>query len=80
MGVGIVSMDLMDAAQIGAEKVKNLIKMLEVPTLSELGVTGAKLEPVVEKMAEDAIVSGSPGNNPRQPSKEDIIELYRAAL
>lgn len=80
MGVGIVSMDLMDAAQIGAEKVKNLIKMLEVPTLSELGVTGAKLEPVVEKMAEDAIVSGSPGNNPRQPSKEEIIELYRAAL
>lgn len=80
MGVGIGSMDLMDVAQIGAEKVKNLIKMLEVPTLTELGVTSAKLEPVVEKMAEDAIVSGSPGNNPRQPSKEEIIELYRAAL
>jgi len=70
----------MGVAKVGAEKVKNLIRMLEVPTLSQLGVTVEKLEPVVEKMAEDAIASGSPGNNPRKPSKEEIVELYRAAL
>ncbi|ABA89744.1 iron-containing alcohol dehydrogenase [Syntrophotalea carbinolica DSM 2380] len=80
MGVENGSQDTMGVAKVGAERVKNLIRMLEVPTLSELGVTSEKLEPVVEKMAEDAIASGSPGNNPRKPSKGEIIELYRAAL
>jgi len=80
MGVGNGSQDAMGVAKIGAEKVKGLIKMLEVPTLTELGVTAEKLEPVIEKMAEDAIASGSPANNPRKPSKGEIVELYRAAL
>ena len=31
------------------------------------------------QMAEDAIASGSPGNNPRQATKEEIIELYKTA-
>jgi alcohol dehydrogenase len=43
-------------------------------------VSREKLEPVVTKMAEDAIASGSPGNNPRQPTAEEIVELYYAAL
>jgi len=30
-------------------------------------------------MSEDAIASGSPANNPRQASKEEIIELYKIA-
>jgi alcohol dehydrogenase len=30
-------------------------------------------------MAEAAIASGSPGNNPRLATKEEIIELYRLA-
>jgi alcohol dehydrogenase len=30
-------------------------------------------------MAVDAIASGSPGNNPRQATKEEIIELYQLA-
>ncbi|MBA3845807.1 MAG: iron-containing alcohol dehydrogenase [Planctomycetes bacterium] len=34
---------------------------------------------MVERMADDALASGSPDNNPRQPSREDIVELYRRA-
>jgi alcohol dehydrogenase len=30
-------------------------------------------------MAADAIASGSPANNPRVPSAEEIIDLYRLA-
>ena len=30
--------------------------------------------------ADDAIASGSPGNNPRVATKEEIIELYYKAL
>jgi alcohol dehydrogenase class IV len=31
-------------------------------------------------MAADAIASGSPANNPRVPSAEEIVELYRQAF
>jgi alcohol dehydrogenase len=80
MGVGNGSQDLPGVAQAGAAKVKNLIGMLEVPTLSALGVTREKLDPVVQKMAADAIASGSPGNNPRQASQEEIVQLYYESL
>ena len=68
------------SAEAGAAKVRELILRLEIPGLTQLGVTRAKLEPVVQKMADDAIASGSPGNNPRIATKEEIIGLYYAAL
>jgi alcohol dehydrogenase len=45
-----------------------------------LGVTKDKLDPVVQKMADDAIASGSPGNNPKQATKEEIVKLYYDCL
>jgi alcohol dehydrogenase class IV len=30
-------------------------------------------------MADDGIASGSPGNNPRKATKQEIVELYRKA-
>ena len=80
LGVGNGGQDVMGVAQAGADKVKKLIKMLEVPSLSELGISREKLGPVVAKMAEDALASGSPGNNPRKPTAEEIVNLYYAAL
>lgn len=57
-----------------------LNKSLALPRLSECrGVTREAFDREVEKMASDAIASGSPANNPRVPSKEEIIELYRNA-
>lgn len=67
-------------AEAGAQKVRELIAYLEIPSLSKLGVSKEKLDPVVDKMADDAIASGSPGNNPRIASKDEIIELYYNAL
>lgn len=67
-------------AESGARRVRDLIQQLEVPSLTQLGVTRAKLEPVAAKMAEDALASGSPANNPRLATKEEIIELYYQAL
>ncbi|MDR1044408.1 MAG: iron-containing alcohol dehydrogenase [Candidatus Adiutrix sp.] len=72
--------DEVKTAESGAAAVKAIIKQLQVPTLTELGVSKEKLDPVVGKMAEDAIASGSPGNNPRPATKEEIIQLYYAAL
>ena len=33
----------------------------------------------LEKMAADALASGSPQNNPVEPTADQIVELYRAA-
>lgn len=51
---------------------------LSVPTLQEFGVTRERFDEVVTAMAEQALASGSPGNNPRVPSVEEMVELYQA--
>jgi alcohol dehydrogenase class IV len=79
MGEDISGLSDMEAAQSGAKAVKRLIKDIKVPSLQELGVDKEKLDKLAPRMAEDAIASGSPANNPRQATKEEIIELYNLA-
>ncbi len=62
------------------EAVRRLNADLQIPTLRGLKIDEAKFDTVVGKMATDAIASGSPGNNPRKASPEEIIALYRKAL
>ena len=50
---------------------------MKIPSLKDLGVDKERLDQLAPKMAEDAIASGSPGNNPRQATKEEIIERAR---
>jgi alcohol dehydrogenase class IV len=38
-----------------------------------------RFKAVVNQMAADALASGSPGNNPRKATQEEIVELYRKA-
>ena len=45
--------------------------------MSEYGIDREIYFANIEKMASDALASGSPSNTLRQPSKEDIEELYR---
>ena len=77
MGEDISALSALEAAQLGAKAVKKLIKDIKVPSLRELGVDKEKLDKLASKMAEDAIASGSPANNPRPATKEEIIELYQ---
>jgi alcohol dehydrogenase class IV len=79
MGEDIGGLTDMAAAELAAKAVKNLIKDIKIPSLLELGVDKAKLDELAPKMTEAAIASGSPGNNPRQATKEEIIELYKLA-
>ncbi|WP_299151985.1 iron-containing alcohol dehydrogenase [uncultured Acinetobacter sp.] len=51
-------------------------KELQVPTLAEFGVEKIYFDEVIQTMAEQALASGSPGNNPRVPSISEMIELY----
>jgi alcohol dehydrogenase len=50
-----------------------------ITSIKELGVYKDRLDQSSLKMAEDAIASGSPGNNPRQATKDEIVELYKIA-
>jgi alcohol dehydrogenase class IV len=59
---------------------ENLNRSLELPRLSGCrGVTRERFDAEVGKMASDALASGSPANNPRIPSQEEIVALYQEA-
>ncbi len=77
MGEVCTGLSVLDAAGLAAKALKRLNDDLKIPTLRGLGVEKGKFESVIEQMAVDAIASGSPGNNPRKPSKEEIVDLYR---
>ncbi len=79
MGEDITGLTDLAAAELAAKAVKRLITDVEIPSLQELGVEKAQLDRLAMKMTEDAIASGSPGNNPRQATKQQIIELYELA-
>jgi alcohol dehydrogenase class IV len=51
---------------------------LAVPTPPAYGIDPATWEAKLELMADQALASGSPANNPRVPDKGEIIALYRA--
>lgn len=51
---------------------------LSVPTLQEFGVTRERFDDVVSTMAAQALASGSPGNNPRVPTVDEMVKLYQA--
>lgn len=52
-------------------------KELSVPTPSDYGIREADWNTKMALMAEQALASGSPGNNPRVPDAAEIVGLYR---
>jgi len=79
MGENITGLNDLEGARKAVEAVKQLIVDLKIPKLRDLGVKKARLEEVAPQMARDAIASGSPGNNPRQATEDEIVELYHMA-
>lgn len=57
-------------------ELKALNNELQVPTLSEFGSDKEKYFEIRQLMAEQALASGSPGNNPRVPDVDEMVELY----
>lgn len=79
MGQNVEGRTQMEAAQLAVQAIRQLVSDIEIPSLSHLVPDGEKFSRLVPKMAEDAIDSGSPANNPRQSTKEHIMELYKRA-
>ena len=57
---------------------ETLNRELAVPTPSGFGIKEADWTGKMELMAEQALASGSPNNNPRVPTAAEIVALYRA--
>ena len=80
MGEVTAGLSILDAAFLSAKAVKRLNEDLNIPLIRGLGVDEKKFMSLVDQMAADALASGSPGNNPRKATKEEIVQLYRKAF
>ena len=61
------------------EALRDVNRDLCVPTPKSYGIDEARWTNLLPLMAEQALASGSPGNNPRVPDLETIQALYREA-
>jgi alcohol dehydrogenase class IV len=50
---------------------------LNVPTPAEFGIESTKYFDLLPTMAKQALASGSPNNNPRVPSVDEMIAIYK---
>lgn len=66
-----------DAVETLIKELKQINVDLKVPSLSEFGITESDYFASLDIMAEQALASGSPANNPQIPSQEEIIQLYK---
>ncbi|UUM31726.1 iron-containing alcohol dehydrogenase [Vibrio japonicus] len=77
--IGVAS--LSDTNEIACKKLVNELRALNtelsVPTPSQYGIDKERFFDLLSTMAQQALDSGSPGNNPRVPSLEETIELYK---
>lgn len=76
LGVADDGMGDSDAAAALVRELRSLARELDVPTPARLGVSKATWEEAVPAMAEQALASGSPANNPRVPTVSEIEALF----
>jgi alcohol dehydrogenase class IV len=77
MGEPIDGLSLMQQADTAISAVERLVNDVQMPRLGEIDIDKDKFEQILDQMAADAIASGSPANNPRQATQEEIVALYR---
>ncbi len=76
MGVAKEGADDFLATEALVEALRALNDDLEVPTPKAYGIDEGRWHSLIPVMAEQALASGSPGNNPRVPTAKDIEVLY----
>lgn len=65
-----------EAAEAFIEKLSGLCRYLKIPTLKEYGISKDEFDRVKDKMAQDAMASGSPSNTIKEVAKEDLLVIY----
>lgn len=65
------------ASQKFLSAVENICRELEIPSLEGYGIEKEKFFNVIDKMAKDAMDSGSPQNTQKDITEEDVKQIYR---
>ena len=77
MGVAEVGEGSQAAVARLLDELRRLIEDLKVPSPRAWGIDAGRYEELLPVMASQALASGSPANNPRVPTSDQIIDLYR---
>ncbi|MDP4177894.1 MAG: iron-containing alcohol dehydrogenase [Bacillota bacterium] len=65
-----------EAAESFLDRLTELCNICEIPTLKEYGIKKEDFNKVVDKMAQDAMDSGSPSNTIKSVTKQDLLNIY----
>ncbi|MDT2674583.1 iron-containing alcohol dehydrogenase [Enterococcus dongliensis] len=65
-----------DSSLLLIEKIQTLCQQLAIPTIKNYGVDQRQFFVAIDKMATDALASGSPQNNKKVPNHGQIKDLY----
>ena len=77
IGAATAEDDDKTASEKFIEALNEICKICEIPTLLEYGIPKDEFFAHMEKMAHDALTSGSPGNTMKPISEQDMIEIYK---
>jgi alcohol dehydrogenase class IV len=77
--MGVAGDDVGDQSAVALllDALTGLNKDLKVPTPKAYGIDESKYVSLIATMADQALASGSPNNNPRVPTKDEIVQLYK---
>ncbi|GLQ12101.1 alcohol dehydrogenase [Devosia yakushimensis] len=78
MGIVDLHFDDAGAAKALVDALRLLNSDLQVPTPKAYGIDQMQWSALIPFMADQALASGSPGNNPRVPTADEIRDLYVA--
>ncbi len=78
IGVAKEEADDVTAAKEFIKACKQLCDQCEIPTLEAYGINRDKFFASIDKMADDALFSGSPANTAKELNKEDILNIYKS--
>lgn len=78
IGKALPDTDDSTAADLFLDALGELCKALEVPTLKEYGIERQDFFKNIDKMADDALASGSPANTVKEVTKADVVNIYRS--
>ncbi len=77
IGAASESDDDKTAAEKFIQECKKLCDICEIPTLEGYGINKDEFFSKMDKMAGDAVASGSPGNTIKTVEKEDVLTIYK---
>lgn len=72
------SADDREAAESFITALEELCRQVEIPTLAQYGVDRERFFASMDKMADDALASGSPANTLREVTKADVLAIYKS--